>query len=361
MKAARFYGIHDLRWEDIEEPSCRPGAVKVRVAYNGICGTDVHEFFDGPVWTPVEPHPLTGQTLPVTFGHEFAGTIVEIGGDVTSLKVGDRVAVETTVSCGKCHSCLTGDYNLCVYPAWIGLTAPGGGLAEYCIVDEERAHLLPESVTLEQGAVVEPFSVALHAVRRVSLKDSDVVAVHGGGPIGIGVAYGASAAGVAEIIVTEVSEYRRRIVESLGIPRVRAILDPTSQDVYSAIRDMTGGRGVDVSFDAAGAAVVAAPDGQPAHAFSTAAATTKRHGWMVNVATHPTTTFEPNIFTFSELHITGSAGFRGVDFKTVIERVASGVYSAEGWVQHFPADQLVEAFTLLHEGGAAKILIDLPQ
>jgi len=100
MKAARFHGIRDLRWEDVADPVCRPGAVKVRPAFNGICGTDVHEFFDGPIWSPVEPHPLTGQHLPVTFGHEFSATVVEVGDDVTSLTVGDRVAVETTVCCG---------------------------------------------------------------------------------------------------------------------------------------------------------------------------------------------------------------------------------------------------------------------
>ena len=361
MKAARFHGIRDLRWEDVADPVCRPGAVKVRPAFNGICGTDVHEFFDGPIWSPVEPHPLTGQHLPVTFGHEFSATVVEVGDDVTSLTVGDRVAVETTVCCGTCRCCTSGLYHLCVYPAYIGLSAPGGGLAEYCIVDEERAHYLPESVTLEQGAIVEPFSVALHAVRRATLSESDTVVVHGAGAVGIGIAYGASAAGVDGIIISEVSEYRRRVVESLNIPGVKAVLDPTAYGVDGAIRELTGGIGADVSFDAAGPAIATAPDGSPAHAFMAACSSTKRRGWIVNVANHPTESWQPSVFSFSEIHITGSAGFQGIDYKTVIERVADGTYSAEGWTQHFPADRLEEAFTLLHEGNATKILIDLPQ
>jgi (R,R)-butanediol dehydrogenase/meso-butanediol dehydrogenase/diacetyl reductase len=360
MKAARFHGIRDLRWEDVQEPVCRQGAVKVKPAFNGICGTDVHEYFDGPTWTPVQPHPLTGQQLPVTFGHEFSATVVEVGEGVTTLRVGDRVAVETTICCGKCHWCTNGLYHLCETTAYIGLSAPGG-LADYCIVDEERAHRLPESMTLEQGAVVEPLSVALHGLRRVELTEDHVVAVQGAGAIGIGVAQGASAAGVRGIVVSEPSEYRRRVFESLAIPGVVAVLDPRTDDVHQAIHEVTGGIGVDVTFDAAGAPVGTGPDGPPGYMFQTACETTRRRGWIVNLANHGTGPFQPRLLTSAEIHLTGSIGFQGGDFKTAIERIASGVYKAEGWTQHFAADQLEEAFTLLHEGNATKILIDLPR
>ena len=195
MKAAIYHGNKDLRWEDVPEPQARKGHVKIKVAYNGICGTDIHEYYNGPILTPVWPHLLTGKTLPVVLGHEFSGTVVEVGADVTGVSEGDRVAVEAVINCGNCFPCQRGSYNLCDISAWLGLSSDdGGGLGEFAVVAGDRVHVLPDHVSLEHGALVEPLSVAMHAVNRVRPLPDQRVVVHGAGPVGLGVTLALAAA-----------------------------------------------------------------------------------------------------------------------------------------------------------------------
>lgn len=133
MLAARLYGAKDLRIEEMSEPEPGPGEVKIRVAYAGICGTDVHEYFEIPRATHV-PNPLTGATLPQTLGHEFAGTVVTCGEGVGRVAPGARVCVRPIRTCGVCPRCTSGLSHLCTALAAIGVTAPGGGLAQYVVV-----------------------------------------------------------------------------------------------------------------------------------------------------------------------------------------------------------------------------------
>jgi (R,R)-butanediol dehydrogenase/meso-butanediol dehydrogenase/diacetyl reductase len=103
MRAAVFHGSHDIRIDEVDEPVTGPGEVKVAVANNGLCGSDLHEYLSGPLAVPTAPHPLTGAQLPVIMGHEFSGTVVDIGDGVTTVTVGDRVAVEPLYQCGQCR------------------------------------------------------------------------------------------------------------------------------------------------------------------------------------------------------------------------------------------------------------------
>ena len=134
MKAARFHGPGDIRIDDIPEPSVGPGQVKVDVEWCGICGTDLHEYLEGPIFIPPKgsPHPLTGQEMPVVMGHEFAGVIAEVGAGVTNVKEGDRVAVEPYDVCGECSACAIGRYNICRKLGFVGLDGQQGGFAEKC-------------------------------------------------------------------------------------------------------------------------------------------------------------------------------------------------------------------------------------
>lgn len=168
MLAARLYGAKDLRIEEMPEPEPGPGEVKIRVAYAGICGTDVHEYFEAPRATHV-PNPLTGATLPQTLGHEFAGTVVTCGEGVDRVAPGARVCVRPIRTCGVCPRCTSGLSHLCKDLAAIGVTAPGGGLAQYVVVPADSVHQLPDCVPLEQGALVEPMAVALNAVERAGV------------------------------------------------------------------------------------------------------------------------------------------------------------------------------------------------
>src|SRR5438309_166866 len=140
MRAAVYHGLGDVRIEDVEEPTPGAGQVKIQVAYNGLCGTDLHELFDGPRVVPLDPHPLAGVRPPVILGHEIAGTVVELGPGVTDLEKGMLVAVEPLIACGACRWCRTGHVNLCDRLAFHGLSTAGGGLAEYTVVARPMLH-----------------------------------------------------------------------------------------------------------------------------------------------------------------------------------------------------------------------------
>src|SRR5262252_6934665 len=155
MRAALYHGKEDIRIEDIPEPSTRPGTVKLRVAANGLCGTDLHLFYGGA-------HPA--MTLPVVLGHEFGGEVVDVGEGVEDLRLGDQVAVEPLIPCGDCPHCRAGDYNLCGRMRVHGFAGAQGGLAELCVAARSNVHLLPDGVSASEGALVEPLAVAYHAV-----------------------------------------------------------------------------------------------------------------------------------------------------------------------------------------------------
>ncbi len=170
MKAARWHNQKDIRIENIDEPKAEPGKVKIKVKWCGICGSDLHEYLGGPIFIPVgEPHPLTNEMAPVTMGHEFSGEVVEVGEGVKNYSVGDRVVVEPIFATHG-HQ---GAYNLDEQMGFLGLAGGGGGFSEYVSVDEELLFKLPEELSYEQGALVEPSAVALYAVRQSKLKAGD--------------------------------------------------------------------------------------------------------------------------------------------------------------------------------------------
>jgi (R,R)-butanediol dehydrogenase/meso-butanediol dehydrogenase/diacetyl reductase len=248
--AAQLHGREDLRVEEVAEPEPGPGEVKIAVAHNGLCGTDLTEYFDGPMACTSEPHPLTGGALPQIMGHEFAGTVTAVGTGVDDVVAGDRVAVEPLYYCRRCHACRAGLTQLCELVMTHGICSNGGGLAEYTVVPSWMLHRLPETMTLAQGALVEPMSVSFSGVLRSGIEPGQAALVLGAGPIGIGVTLGLRAIGIEDITVVEPAPTRRAAVEALGVD----VLDPDAVDVVAEVRRRTDGRGVDAAFDCAGAA-----------------------------------------------------------------------------------------------------------
>ncbi len=348
MFAAVYHGRGDVRIEDVPEPSPGPGEVKIRNLANGICGTDLKEFYTGPVFTPVEPHPLTGKVLPVILGHEFCGTVTEVGDGVTDVTPGELVAVEPVSWCGTCDACRRGSYNLCPKIAFHGVMTDGGGLAEYTVVGRRMVHRLPAGVTPEQGALIEPMAVAYHGVKRAGLVPGQRAAVYGAGPIGIGAFLGLRARGIEDVIVVEPSAARRAAVERLGCT---AAIDPTTEDAAAAITDLTGGLGADASLDAAGS-----PD-----SFLTALRSTRSQGRLVTIAVfEEPVPFQPNDLLFTEIEITSSMAYCD-DFPEVIDLMAKGAYPTDGWVEHIGLDGLVDhGFPSLRSGSAMKLVVDIP-
>ncbi|APE16890.1 dehydrogenase [Mycobacterium sp. WY10] len=345
MKAAVYYGPNKVEIDEVAEPEPAPGTVKLKVGFNGICGTDLHEYYAGPIFVPTSPHPLTGQQLPLTIGHEFSGTITAVGDGVTGWAEGDRVAVEPIYKCGDCAPCRAGNYNVCQHIGFHGLMSDGG-MAEYTVVPTSMLHKLPNSVSLELGALVEPMSVAYHAATLGDVSGGDTAMVFGAGPIGIGLWFALRGKGVDDIFVVEPSATRRAAIESLGA----TTLDPAAIDVPTFIADHTRGNGADAVFDAAGVTP----------AVTTALACVGSRKPMVSVAIYEKPLETPLLNpVMNESRIQGSLCYTGSDFESVISLMADGAYDTTGWVATIPIDDVVdEGFEALHAGKKMKVLVD---
>lgn len=346
MRAAMYYGNHKLEIEDIPEPSAGAGEVKVRVSRNGICGTDLHEYYDGPIFIPPDtPHPLTGKAMPLVIGHEFSGEVTEVGAGVADISEGDRVAIEPIYRCGHCRPCRTGRYNLCTTVGFHGLMADGG-MAEYTVVPQNQVYKLPDSIPLEMGALIEPMSVAYHAAVLGEVNDQSRALIYGAGPIGIGLWFALRGMGLTEIDVVEPSPTRRTSIEALGA----RTLDPTAVDVPELIADRTNGDGVDAAFDAAGVTP----------AVESALECVGERRPLISVAIYDKPISTPLInLVLRERRIQGTICYTGDDYRAVIALMARGHYDTTGWVDTVPmSDVLEQGFEELRAGRKMKVLVD---
>jgi (R,R)-butanediol dehydrogenase / meso-butanediol dehydrogenase / diacetyl reductase len=249
MKAAVWHSKGDLRVEEVAEPNPGPGQVKIRIKACGICGSDVHEFREGPFIIPSKAHPLTKKAGgPVILGHELSAEVAELGSSVAGVSRGDRVTVNPLILCGECHYCKRGYYNMCLQLGTAGFAADGG-FAEYMVVPAYALHPLPESVTDDMGTFAEPLSVAIHAFQRSRMAIGEVVAVVGAGPIGLLVMQVCQAAGARKVLVVEPIKARRALAEKLG---ASAVLDPLEGDPGKAVASITEGLRATVAFDCVG-------------------------------------------------------------------------------------------------------------
>jgi len=250
MLAVRWHANRDVRLEEVEwSDQLGGGMVEAEVRFCGICGSDLAEWRDGPFAIRSTAHPLTGQSAPVTLGHEFAGRITATGDDVRALRVGQRVAADGCWRCGDCEACVSGAYNLCRVGGAIGLNSDGAlagrvRFPAYCAVR------LPDAVSDRAGALLEPYAVALHALDRVGARPGTSVAVLGFGPIGAAVAELAAMLGV-ETIVVEPNPSRRQRACELGHRTVERFAD--RREPVHDVRSLTDG-GAEVVVDASGVA-----------------------------------------------------------------------------------------------------------
>lgn len=244
-----YYGAGDVRIEEIEERHPGPDEVRIDVSAAGICGTDLQEYAVGPIAIPAdEPHPVTGETLPLPMGHEFAGTVAEVGEAASALQPGDAVTVNPLIWCGECRHCRAGRYEFCEAGGFLGLSGNGGGFAESVTVPAITAVPLPDELATHLGALVEPLSVGLYAVRDAEMAVGDSVAVFGAGPIGLSVVQAARAAGAGKVVVSEPIDGRRELARRAGAD---VVLDPGEADVAAQVHAETDG-GTDTAFEAAG-------------------------------------------------------------------------------------------------------------
>lgn len=254
MKAARYYDRNDIRIEDIAEPELKPGTVAIDVAWCGICGTDLHEFLEGPIFVPPagHPHPISGESAPVTLGHEFSGTITALGEGVTDLRVGENVVVEPYIIGEDVDTGEGAPYQLSKDMNFIGLGGRGGGLSEKIVVERRWVHPIGD-IPLDEAALIEPLSVAHHAYVRSGAKAGQVAIVGGAGPIGLLTAAVLKAKGLT-VYISELSEARKAKALETGV--ADAVFDPREGDVASRVRELTNGLGADLGFECSSVPVV---------------------------------------------------------------------------------------------------------
>jgi len=335
-----YHGVRDVRLEDVPEPTAAAGQVKLRVTFNGVCGTDLHEVFDSQRGIPSTPHPLTGAKSPLVIGHEIAGTVVDCGEGVDGFDHGELVTVEPLWRCGTCKWCLAGDYNLCERLAFHGVATNGGGLAEHTVVPAYMLHRAPTGMTAAEAAMVEPLAVSDHAVVRSGIRPGQTAIVLGGGPIGIGAMFALRRRGIEVVAVVEPAPIRRAVLDSLGARTI----DPGA----GSLTDQLEGRAVDVTFETAAAVA----------SFRSALAVTRPHGLIVLVAA-PREPLPPvlNLAMLKELEIRATFGYRG-EYPAVIDAIASGTYDLDAWVETRPMSELHHVFDQLRAGELLKILVD---
>ncbi|KAI0672173.1 alcohol dehydrogenase GroES domain protein [Trametes maxima] len=324
MRAVRYYGPGDVRVDRISEPSAGKGQIKIKVS-QCLCGSDLHLWHELlPICpTLTEPHVVTNEKLPVVMGHEFSGTIVDVGPgvDTSRLTIGSHVVIEPLLSCMQptCPFCSQGARNLCRHATFIGIAGCGGGLSEYISVDQRLVHILPSHVPLDVGAIMEPLAVAWHTVKSSKIKPGDHALVLGAGPIGLLTLRVARAFGASWIGVSEPALKRRELASKNGAD---VVFDPTAQgvDVVSAVIAATGDRGADVVFDCAGSQKT----------LDTAFLAVKPRGHIVNAAVWAQRpTLDIDSLTYKEVSLSSILAYDRVH-PEMLKAIANGKFDVEG-------------------------------
>jgi (R,R)-butanediol dehydrogenase/meso-butanediol dehydrogenase/diacetyl reductase len=332
---ANYVGNQTIEVREAEPHEPAAGMVQIKVAYAGICGTDLHI---------LHGHMDQRVSTPAIIGHEMSGTVAAIGTGVDGWSVGDAVTVMPLAWDGTCPACLAGNQHICHNLDFIGIDSPGA-LQGYWNVPEDVLVALPAELRLDHAALVEPVAVSVHDVRRSGLVPGEKAVVIGGGPIGVLIATTAREFG-ADVVVVELDAARRRAIAELGFE----VLDPRSVDQVAWVTDWTGGAGADVVFEVSGAAaaVLGATD------------LARVRGRLVIVAIHP----DPRPVNLQrvfwrELTIIGARVYQRADYETAVELLTRGVIPAEQLITRIePIRNAAAAFAALSGGHAMKILID---
>ena len=335
MQAAFFEGNRTLRVGESVPVEPGAGQVQIRVAYCGICGTDLHLYHGAMA------HRLT---LPHVMGHEMSGTIERVGTGVTGWTTGDRVTVRPLDPCGHCPACAAGHSHICHNLKFIGIDTPGA-LQGHWTVPAHTLHRLPDSLDLRQGAMVEPIAVACHDVRMSGLRQDEFAAVIGGGPIGILVALVAKTRG-ARVLMAEVNPFRLQLARDLGIEAV----NPLEVELPALVNERTGGAGAHVVFEVSGS--------QAGADMMTKLPRTR--GRIVVVAIYGEAP-KVDLFRFfwRELQLSGARVYEAEDFELAIQLAAANrLPLAQLITDVLPLAGLEEAMHRMEAGGnCMKILV----
>ncbi|MGD8829270.1 MAG: zinc-binding dehydrogenase [Pseudomonadales bacterium] len=332
-------GRERLELKEFPEPTPEPGKAVVQIDYCGICGTDVHAFQSGQPYNPA------------ICGHEWCGTVSAIGPGV-NVREGDRVAIGIAGACGRCATCQRGDHEHCetAFSGLIGvgpLAAPHGGFASAIAIDASRLYATHDRIDALDAAMLEPATIALHAVRRTPVRLGDSVVVLGAGPIGLLVMQCARAAGAGATIVVEPNPGRRALAGELG---AEALVDPGTESAAERIAAFTGRAGADVVFECAGLPATIEE-----------AVSLSRRGGVVSLVGVPASASEINgaAWLVKEIRLVTSLGYTREEFELSQALVIDGRLRLRPLhTDTITLSQLGEAFTrLANEPQDIKILV----
>lgn len=236
--------LQHLEKVEIDMPVAEADQVIVKIEYCGICGSDMHFFQNGAIGSRKAPKDFV-------LGHESAGTVVEVGKNVTNLKIGDRVALEPGIPCGKCEYCRSGKYNLCPDVHFLAAAKPptNGALRKYFAYPAQWCFKLPDNVSTIEGTMIEPLAVGMHAARRGGVELGKTVLIIGVGTIGYMTMLACKAMGASKVIVSDTLENRLKLASEHGADEV---INVKTEDAVQRVMDITDGEGCDIVFETAG-------------------------------------------------------------------------------------------------------------
>ena len=341
MKAISYYGIQNIRCEDKPVPQCGAGQVLIRIAYAGICGSDLHIYNKG----------MFIQNIPEIMGHEFSGTVASTGAGVTSVKVGDKVTANPMVTCGSCIACRTGFPGSCSQLGFIGEVRPGA-YAQYIVLPEKDVVAAPNHADLKQLALAEPLAVALNICEKASLKENDRVLIVGPGPIGLLTLLAARAVyGVKDITVMGRSKTRLELAAKLG---AKVITGDSNGSTDSESSDCTDGL-YDVVIEAAG----------NASAFNTAVSRALPGGRVYVVSIFEDDfIFDINEIVAKQISVTGCNVYSSEHIRQAAELIADGKVDVAPLISGvYRPEECSDAFRALcsKDKKVAKILFEMEE
>ena len=330
-----------VEFREVPIPQLKAGEVLVKIMEIGICGSDIHVYHG--------KHPFT--SYPVTQGHEVSGLIEKLGEGVTGLTIGQKVTIQPQVVCGQCYPCRHGKYNLCESLKVMGFQTTGVA-SHYFAVDAKKVTPLPETMSLEEGAMIEPLAVAVHAVRRMGDMTGKDVCVLGAGPIGILVAQAAKGMGAARVMITDISEVRLQKAAECGID---FCINTKETNFGEALLQSFGPDKADVIYDCAGNDITMGQAIQYARKGSTIILVAVFAGMAkVDLA----------VLNDHELDLNTSMMYRSEDYEKAIELADSGKVQLKPLIsQRFPFQKNLEAYKYIDENRETtmKVLIDVQE
>jgi L-iditol 2-dehydrogenase len=327
MKAMMYSAPLELQMMEVEKPVPGPGEVLIRVASVGICGSELEGFAkQSPRRVP-----------PLIMGHEFSGTVVELGEGAERVSVGQRVTANPLITCGSCVNCRMGRSNACPNRRLLSMHRPGA-FAEWVAIPESQLYPIADDFTFDKASLVEPLANGVHAVRLAADPTARYVCVIGSGTIGILAAQAAKLLGGVQVLIADINDHRLSLAKG---PSADATVNTRQEDLKKAALDFTGGAGFDYSIDAVGMSETR----------RLSAEVLRPGGTSVWIGIHSDETTVSGMDTVTtEKRLQGSYAYTNQDFEKSFQLLASGAIESDSWMRTFPLDQGVETFTDLLGG-----------